>query len=120
LITQATSPYYTTKAFECINISMQKGGFATAQLHNQIMTLGEWGWVIGAKQLDSQKLNEGLLKIDFKNIQTQWLNQSAMRLMTSFGKKDFFFNPKFDTIEVNTIHNPVLYRYYLKQNWELY
>jgi spermidine synthase len=121
VITQSASPYYTPKAFECINLTMQAAGFATTQIHNQILTLGEWGWTIGAKHLTEKDLRDKLRKIDFKNIQTDWINQEAMLMMTSFGKKDFFLRSELGKVEVNTIHNPVLYRYYLfRNNWDLY
>jgi spermidine synthase len=37
--------------------------------------------------------------------------------MTSFGKE--FYKPT-DSLEINKIHNPVLYQYYLDGNWDLY
>jgi spermidine synthase len=120
LITQSGSPYYATKAFECINLSMQGAGFQTIQLHNQILTLGEWGWTMGAKHLASKNLRRVLKQLNFKKIKTKWINQEAMALMTSFGKKEFFLDQRLDSIQINTIQNPVLYRYYLKGNWDLY
>jgi len=41
-------------------------------------------------------------------------------MMCNFGKNIYPEIPYYDTIEINTIHNPVLYRYYLKGNWDLY
>ncbi len=117
IITQSGSPYYSTRAFECINRTVAKAGFNTIQMHAQILTLGEWGWTIGAKSLDKETLKKQLQKLDFKDIQTQWLNQEAMQMMTSFGKKSFFLA---DSVEINTIHNPVLPSYYIKGSWDLY
>jgi spermidine synthase len=117
VITQSGSPYYATKAFECIGLTMQAAGFEVVQLHNQILTLGEWGWTLGSKSIQADTLKRALQNLDFKDIPTRWLNQEAMQMMTSFGKKEFFLNEK---PEINTIHNPVLYRYYLKGNWDLY
>ena len=56
--------------------------------------------------------------ISFEDVETKWLNKEAMKLMTSFGK-DIFSN-SIDSIEINKIHNPVLYKYYLKGNWSIY
>ncbi len=117
LITQAGSPYFATKAFLCIDKTMAAAGFNTQKIHNQIITLGEWGWVIGSK-IDSINLKEQLQSLQFDNIETRWVNQEAMFLMTSFGK-NIYGNEMVD-IEINSIHNPVLYRYYLKGNWDLY
>jgi len=123
VITQAGSPYYATKAFLCINITMQKAGFATAMLHNQILTLGEWGWILGIKnEMTSKQLTGILRNLDFKDIETQWINNEAMLMMTSFGKQIYISDDSTHTtdIEINTTHNPVLHHYYMKGNWDLY
>jgi spermidine synthase len=120
VITQAGSPYYATKAFSCITKTMQEAGFAVAQMHNQVLTLGEWGWVLGSKKWEEKELLARLRSLTFDKRQTKWINHEAMGLLTSFGKHEFFLNEKIDSVQVNTIHNPVLYRYYLKGNWDLY
>lgn len=117
LITQAGSPYYSPQSFECIFKTVKAANFGTVPIHNQILTMGEWGWVIGSKHLDVRQLKKALRSLRFKDIKTQWINQEAMMLMTSFGKPNVFRGKK---AEVNTIHNPVLYQYYLKGNWGLY
>lgn len=118
LVTQAGSPYYATKAFRCIEKTMAATGLQTAPLHNQVLTLGEWGWVLGVKNDQEISLKEVLQSLHYEDINTQWLNHEAMSLMTSFGK-DFFIDAR-NSIEINTIQNPVLYRYYLDGNWSLY
>lgn len=117
IITQAGSPYYATRAFLCIKETMQAAGFNTCMMHNQILTLGEWGWIIGVKN-NSMNLKKELQGLTFNQIDTQWLNQEAMQMMTSFGKQIYTF--PVDSVEINQIHNPVLYRYYLKGNWDIY
>ena len=117
LITQSGSPYYATRAFTCIGKSMRQANFAIAPMHNQILTLGEWGWTVGSKQFNEADLLARLRSLRFDKLKTRWLNAEAMQLMTSFGKKDFFLK---DSVEVNSIHNPVLYKYYLRGNWDLY
>jgi len=119
IITQAGSPYFATKAFHCINKTIQSAGFSTAMLHNQVVSMGEWGWILGTKNdlVPPEKLKEKLQGLEFKNVNTKWINNEAMQLITSFGK-DFFVPSR--GIEVNTVHNPVLYQYYLDGNWDLY
>ncbi len=117
LVTQSGSPYFATRAFLCINKTMQQAGFSTVPLHNQVLTLGEWGWVLGVKNTELKNLKTQLQQVKIK-VPTKWINNEAMLLITSFGK-DFYPWQK-DTIEVNRIHNPVLYKYYLKGNWDLY
>lgn len=113
LITQSGNPYLATKAFYCIQKTMQAAGLNTLTLHNHVLSMGEWSWVIGARQLNANQMQKALLNARFTNIETKWLNQDAMRLMLSFGK------PMYDTsnVEVNTINNPVLYNYQLEGNW---
>jgi spermidine synthase len=120
VITQAGSPYYAAKAFNCIDKTMREAGFATVPLHNQVITLGEWGWIFGAKDGNSEKLTRALKSLDFENpkIETRWINHDAMTLVTSFGKT--LFEDDTIGIEINKIHNPVLYKYYLDGKWEFY
>jgi spermidine synthase len=120
VITQSGSPYYASKAFACIGKTMRAAGFSVAQMHNQVLTLGEWGWTLGAKKVEEKDLLARLRSLHFDNLKTRWINHEAMGLLTSFGKQTFFLNEKVDAVEINAIHNPVLYRYYLKGNWDLY
>lgn len=117
IITQAGSPYYAAEAFYCIDKTIQEAGFTTVPLHNQVITLGEWGWILGVKKGTQQQLKTALKNLTFDEINTQWINNEAMTLMTSFGKSVFM---KDSVVEVNKIHNPVLYKYYLDGQWDLY
>lgn len=117
LITQAGSPYFAPQAFECIDKTMNQAGFSTIPLHNQVVTLGEWGWILGAKNISKDNLKEQIRALSFDDISTKWINKEAMLLITSFGK-DFF--KQNHITEINKIHNPVLYRYYLNGTWEMY
>ena len=121
IITQAGSPYFATNAYNCINKTMKSAGFSTVKLHNQVLSMGEWGWVLGAKndRFTSEQLKQTVRKIGFNGVETNWINTESMLLLTSFGKESAFELP--DTgIQVNKIHNPVLQKYYLKGNWDLY
>ncbi|KAA1248026.1 polyamine aminopropyltransferase [Aquimarina sp. RZ0] len=116
IITQAGSPYYATKAFYCIDKTMKTAGFTTLQMHNQVLTLGEWGWILGSKKYTKERMIEKLQQSSFKNLNNKWLNKEAIDLITSFGK------PLIDTskVEINTINSPMLYKYYLDGNWDMY
>ncbi len=112
-ITQAGSPYYATKAFYCVVKTLKSAEFRTLPIQNQLLTLGQWGWVIAKKSaIDKSSVN----KIKLNNISLKWLNQDAIPMLTSFGK------PLVDTtgIKINTIFNPKLYIYYQEGNWDLY
>lgn len=116
IITQAGSPYFATRAFSCIVETMKNAGFQTVPMHNQVITLGEWGWSLGVKQANGN-VKQQLRELEFE-VPTKWINNEAMALITSFGK-DYYPWDK-DTVKVNKIHEPVLYKYYLKGNWDLY
>ncbi|MEQ9438478.1 MAG: spermidine synthase, partial [Cyclobacteriaceae bacterium] len=118
LITQAGSPYFATRAFQCIDLTVAEAGFQTAMLHNQIVTMGEWGWIMGVKTTADAQVKEQLKSLSFDAVPTKWINREAMQLMTSFGK-NIYVTPT-DSVEVNQVHNPVLYQYYLKGNWDWY
>lgn len=113
IITQAVSPYYTTKAYRSIEKTLGASGFSTLPIHNHVYSFGEWGWVIGSKHLDRNAIKKELLEKDFKNIEVRWITNESMQLMTSFGR-DLV---EADSVEVNTVHNPVLYKYYLDGTW---
>ncbi|MDW8286751.1 MAG: polyamine aminopropyltransferase [Flammeovirgaceae bacterium] len=117
LVAQAGSPYFTAKAFYCIEKTIQQAGFATLPMHNHVLTLGEWGWILAAKDIPSRQLKPLLLSKTI-SVPTRWLTPDALPLITSFG------NPivKFDSaaVEINTLHNPVLVGYYEKGLWDFY
>ncbi len=118
-ITQAGSPYFAPKSYKCINKTIQQAGFTTLPLHNQIITMGEWGWVLGTKHdASSTTLRNRLKKFDSEQIPTRWINREAIGLITSFGKD--YFDPTSDSIKVNRIHDPVLPNYYRQGDWSVY
>ena len=111
IITQATSPYFQAKAYYCIEKTMASAGLHTLPIHNHVQSFGEWGWIVGSKLLNKELMIEKLHEIDSLPIKkTLWLNPDALKMITYFGK------PVGDTsaIEVNAIHNPVLFKYYIK------
>lgn len=116
LITQSGSPYFATKAFYCIEKTFRSVGFNTLPLHNQVLTMGEWGWMIGSKQLSKNQMVDRLQHADISQLNTRWLTPEALIQVASFGK------PLSDTtgIEVNTLSNPVLPSYYVRGNWNLF
>ncbi len=118
LITQAGSPYYAERAFRCIEETMKAAGFNTLPLHNQVLTLGEWGWVIGARG-KHENLKEKLQKSELSgDVELQWLNQDALVMLTSFGKQVLKETAK--AVEINRLHNPKLYKYYANGRWDIY
>lgn len=119
MITQAGSPYYATRAFYGIDKTMRAAGFNTVPMQNQVLTMGQWGWILGKKNLSPEEIQSAVkngMKNTASKIETQWLTETALDHIFSFGK------PLTDTsgVEVNSLQNPVLYQSYLKGNWDLY
>jgi spermidine synthase len=114
-ITQAGSPYFATSAFLSIQKTIEKAGFYTLPLHNHVMTLGEWGFVLASKTKKSKNIKNELRKNE-PRVETRWLNKNGMNLITSFGKS------LVDTsnFEINTLNHPTLYKHYIEGNWDLY
>ncbi len=117
-ITQATSPYYTTKVFRCIEKTLENAGFNTLPIHNHVYTFGEWAWIAGSKKLSRNQMKNRLQQLDYENLDVRWLTPEASNLMTSFGQ-DLI---KVDTaqMDVNSIHHPVIYRYYKEGSWSFF
>jgi spermidine synthase len=78
--------------------------------------MGQWGYVLGAKALNSDNLKTTLRQMSLAPIEYRWLNREALLHISSFGKD---FVPS-DEVEINTLHNPVLYKYYNAGNWDMY
>lgn len=118
IITQAGSPYYATRAFKTIEHTMQAAGFNTLPIHNQVLSLGQWGWILAHKKMDTEAIKTSLWNMDLEGLDTKWLNEEALLHISSFGK-DLILLDTTD-LSVNSIHNPVLYQYYEAGNWSIY
>jgi spermidine synthase len=113
LITHAGSPYFATQAYYCISNTVKASQFSVLEMHNQVLTMGEWGWIIGTKNFDSSQLRSKAMGLNFDHLSTTWLNNEAMNMMLSFGKLNININ---DSI-VNTIKKPVVHSFYNNGNW---
>ena len=116
LVTQAGSPYYAPEAFWCIEKTIAATGLHTMPLHNQVLSMGEWGWVLASKKLSREYMKQELrnnfaIKDEFK-----WINKEAIWMMSSFGKID----KKQSNPKVNTLLKPVLHEYYSDGYWDMY
>ena len=80
--------------------------------------MGEWGWVIGSPTLTKAEMEQSLSAAKFYKIETKWLNNDGMKMMMYFGKD--FYNKSGDSTRINKMNDPVLYRYYLRSNWDTY
>jgi spermidine synthase len=119
MVTQASSPYFTRKAFICIQKTVRAAGFSVLPLHNQIATMGEWGWVLAVSDdlADEATLKRRALKTTFNDLPLKFLNQDALISMAHFGKDALTGAAE---IRINTTVNPVLHRYYAAGRWDAY
>jgi spermidine synthase len=115
MITQAGSPYFATRAFYAIGQTIIQSGFHILPIHNQVLTLGEWGWYICSLSKDQELMEKKLVSPQVVNLITRWFNDEAAQLIAAFGKTYYdTFN-----VEINSMDNPLVYQYYLKGNWNL-
>lgn len=121
MVTQATSPFFANKAFLCIDKTIKAAGFSTLPYHNQVPTLGEWGWILAVndRDLSEDKLKNLALHLKFNDIKTKFINHDAMISMIYFGKETFNKNIM-DKLRINTEADPVLYKYYQQGSWGIY
>lgn len=119
LVTQSTSPLYSPEAFLCIKKSMEAAGFSVVSYQNSIPTMGRWGWNLGVKNeaMPADRLKESLLRLEFSELKTRFLNRDAMISMAHFGKGLF---ERSEGIQVNTQFNHILLKYYRKGDWDIY
>lgn len=119
LVTQATSPMFSKRAFLCILKSIKQAGFASLPYHNHVPTMGEVGWVLGMNlsYLYTDQLKRAVQSIDTSDVKTEFLNREAMVSMINFSKNAF---SEIESLEVNSKLNPVLYRYYNEGKWDIY
>ena len=115
LVTQSGSPYFATAAFESTQVTLDAAGFGTLAYHNQVLSLGEWSWVIGAKSMTQKEMKQRLFGATFDGVSTSWINQEAMQMMLSFGKPYLVSNK----VDVNSIKRPVIHTYFNRGNYRL-
>jgi spermidine synthase len=115
MVTQAGSPYFATQAFFSIGHTLGKSGFHALPIHNQILTLGEWGWYVCSADKDEAIMKNQIADYKKTEIPTKWWNREAAQLVTAFGKtyEDTL------SVQINTLDNPLVYQYYLKGNWDM-
>lgn len=120
-VTQATSPYFSKQAFQCILKTIRAAGFSALPYHNHIPTMGEWGWVLGARTEDfGQKLLKARIAAEtFTGIDTRFVNNDAVLSMIHFGK-GILDEDAMEKIKINTELSPVLQQYYRAGSWGMY
>lgn len=104
LVTQASSPYFHPEIHQSIKTTISATGLQVVNYHNQVPTIGQWGWVIGTLREEDLKTQ---LKTVNNKVPTRWWNNEAMQMMLSFGKEAYFNH---SPPEINTIKSPLFVR----------
>ena len=122
IVTQATSPFFTRRAFLSVAATMDAAGLVTAPYHNHVQTMGELGWVLGMRGRDDPAvsaaqdrdwLQQRLAGLSFTSLDTRFLNRDAMVSMLHFGKG-------FDEqVDVSDETNFAIFYYYRDGDWAL-
>ncbi|MEN8136071.1 MAG: polyamine aminopropyltransferase [Thermodesulfobacteriota bacterium] len=108
LVTQATSPYFASKAFWSIAKTVAAGGFPyTYPYHALVPSFGDWGFVVASKR----ELDIGRPLV---TIETKFLDQQNFANLFSFDK-----DITEENIQINMLDRPILLSYYLR-GWEHY
>lgn len=107
VVTQATSPYFARRTFWCIEATIRASGYDTQPLRTYVPSFGEWGFVLAAPN----QLPEIVLS---PTIERRYLTDEILPALQ-------IFDPDIAQVEVeiNTLDNPVLSEYYIRdwQQW---
>ncbi len=120
VVTQATSPLFSRRAFLSIWKSVEAAGFVAVPYHNHVPTMGEWGWVLGRKggpESEREALRSRLAAETFDGLKTRFLNRDAMLSMLYFGKGTLEDLPE---IAVSEETDLAVFTYYRDGAWDLY
>ncbi|MBO8170310.1 MAG: polyamine aminopropyltransferase [Bacillaceae bacterium] len=129
-VTQATSPLFAREAYWTISHTMASAGFRVAHFHTDIPSFGDWGFVMGFHPKDTRY--DGMGTDAFRStvisgiqleVPTRYLKESVIPGLFAFGKDAdqniIDQDGKKISLQVNTLHHPVLLRIY-EQAWRYY
>lgn len=101
-VTQATSPYYATKAFWSIYQTVREAGFEyLAPYHVSIPSFGEWGFILSS--MSPVEVNQHEVTVD-----TRFLEPGAIKRALFF-EKDLIAKD----VKPSTLDSPSVLHYYL-------
>mgnify|MGYP005840291021 CR=1 FL=1 len=116
IIVQATSPVFAREVYWTINFTIEQTGLYTENLHVDIPSFGNWGFVLAKREPFS--VGDIEIKVD-----TKFLNSKMVSAMTIFGEDEDenIINPNGNVVKLmpNTLIRPHLIERY-EQAWENY
>ncbi len=107
---QSTSPYYASKAFWCINKTLESEGFEASGYHLQVPAFGDWGFNIAS----SHRIDPSEIRL---SVETSYLTDENIQSLFVFGKDEL---ADMDRVEINSLSKPALITYYSEavRNWD--
>lgn len=103
MVTQSSSPFYTNRAFWCINKTIAQEFECVVPYHVYVPSFGDWGFNMAANfriEVDSLSLPG--------DIDLKYLNKDNFNSLFQFANDE----KQIKEVEVNTLFNPTLVRYY--------
>ncbi|WP_188498716.1 polyamine aminopropyltransferase [Pullulanibacillus pueri] len=117
MMVQATSPTFATKVYWTIDKTVKATGLHTAQLHVDVPSFGDWGFVLAARHSFS------VSDIHISDaISTKFLNDTTLRSLTAFSKDidaKIYQEGKRVELQPNTLIHPNIIEMY-QQAWLYY
>ena len=103
MVVQSTSPYYASKAFWCINKTLESEEFYVLPYHVWVPSFGDWGFQLASKEALDDKIRIP------KEIPTRYLNQDNIESLFVFGADEQVDQRQ---ISINSLSKPKLFGYY--------
>jgi spermidine synthase len=115
VMVQSTSPTFATEVYWTIDKTIQAAGLKTSNLHVDIPSFGDWGFVLAKRE-----------PVEWEGIQlpngTKFLDEDTLKSLRTFGKdidKNIVKDGKKVQLEVNTLMDPILIQKY-SEAWQHY
>lgn len=105
MVTQSSSPFYTNRAFWCINKTIAQEFESVIPYHVYVPSFGDWGFNMAA----AFPINADSLKLP-QNIDLKYLNDDNFYSLFRFSNDEKQISK--EQLEVNTLFKPTLVRYY--------
>lgn len=116
MMVQSTSPTFATEVYWTIDKTIKAAGLQTENLHVDVPSFGDWGFVLAARE--ELSLSDLTLQVE-----TKFLTDEVLKGLGAFGKDtDATITDQAGNeveLEVNTLINPILIQKYEKA-WSTY
>ncbi len=99
-VTQATSPYFSSRTFWMINSTIQSEDLVTIPFHVNVPSFGEWGFILGSAY--------SIPKPSGITVSSTFLSDAILPSLFTFSKDLLVTSDG----EENTLHNPIILQAY--------